>query len=217
MNEHQPGFDADDETRRLLHAADPAHRLQPADPARLSALLEDTMTTPDTQTDPQTDTRTGPRPARTRLLVVLGAAAAVAAVAVVGVTALSGDDDRTAPAASTTEEPSVTALHAGPAVAAKCAAPQASFVTAQQVAFRGEVVSVSDDLVTLTASEFYTGTPTDQVTVDRPDLGMSEMPVDFRVGETYLVGATDGRVSICGLSGLATPELQALYDDAFAG
>lgn len=217
MNDHQPGFDADDETRRLLHAADPAHHLRQVDPAQLTALLEDTMTTPHTDAPQHSN--------RTRLLVLVGAAAAVAAIAVGGVAALGNDDGDDRPDLSagststpaTTTAPTVTTLHAGPAIAAKCAAPDPSFVSAQEVAFRGEVVSVTDDLVTLTASDFYQGTATDEVTVDRPDLGMSEMPVDFQVGETYLVGATDGRVSICGLSGLATPALQALYDEAFAG
>lgn len=213
MTDHQPGFAADDETRRVLGASDPAHHLPRADPAQLTSLLEDAMN----QQHPEHDHEN--HPTRTRLLVLAGAAAAVAAVAVVAVTALGHDEQPKQPdrAAAAKPAPTVTALHAGPAVAAKCAAPQPSFVSAQEVAFRGDVVSVTDDLVTLAATEFYAGAPTDEVTVDRPDLGMSEMPVDFQVGTTYLVGATDGRVSICGLSGPATADLQALYDEAFAG
>ena len=76
-------FDADDETRRLLRAADPARALPSADPARVSALLEETMSQP--VNEPK-------GPARSRLLLIAGAAAAavVATVVAIGVT---GDGD----------------------------------------------------------------------------------------------------------------------------
>ncbi len=38
----------------------------------------------------------------------------------------------------------------------------------------------------------------------------------FRVGERYLVTATDGTVNGCGFSGPATPELERAFEEAFA-
>jgi hypothetical protein len=38
----------------------------------------------------------------------------------------------------------------------------------------------------------------------------------FEVGGTYLVSATDGVVSVCGMSGKASGDLQTLYNEAFA-
>ena len=58
-------FDADDETRRMLRAADTARALPSADPARVSALLEETMSQP--VNEPKS-------PARSRLLLIAGAA-----------------------------------------------------------------------------------------------------------------------------------------------
>ena len=39
--------------------------------------------------------------------------------------------------------------------------------------------------------------------------------VTFEPGQQYLISATEGVVNYCGLSGPATPELQALFDQAF--
>ena len=41
--------------------------------------------------------------------------------------------------------------------------------------------------------------------------------VDFRTGERYLLSATDGTVLGCGLSGLATPDLERAFAEAFGG
>lgn len=202
MSDH--GFDADDETRRLLGTADPARSLPPVDADALASILEDTMSQP--VTEPRT---------RSRLPLYGGAAAAalVAAVAI-GVASSGGDDDSTRNPGSATDE-TVTQLNAGPAVEAKCAVPTAEYVAAQELAFEGTVTSIADGVVSLDPIRFYRGEPTDVVTVAEPDMGMSEMPVEFEVGETYLVGANGGYVSICGLAGLATDELRALYDEAF--
>ncbi len=39
--------------------------------------------------------------------------------------------------------------------------------------------------------------------------------VEFVPGQQYLITAYDGVVNYCGHSGPATPELQALFDQAF--
>ncbi len=41
--------------------------------------------------------------------------------------------------------------------------------------------------------------------------------VPWAEGERFLVSATNGVVAYCGLSGAATPELEAMYDEAFPG
>ncbi len=212
----------DDEIRRLMHDADPGRTLLPADPDALNSLLEDTMSqhNPETSTNAGTESDDLSRRRKAHRALIAGIAAAVV-IGVVGVVvALSLDDPAQDPAQDPAEVPSAgaattTKLVAGPAVEAKCAAPDAGAVAGQPIALEGKVISKTDELVTLEAIRFYNGTPTDLVQVDKPDLGVTEMPVDFQVGSTYLVGAIDGQVSICGLSGLATDELRALYEKAF--
>jgi hypothetical protein len=41
--------------------------------------------------------------------------------------------------------------------------------------------------------------------------------VIFEDGGHYLISAVDGEVRSCGLSGEVSPELQAIYDEAFPG
>ena len=41
--------------------------------------------------------------------------------------------------------------------------------------------------------------------------------VDFQEGGTYLVSASDGEVSLCGLSAEKDDLLAGLYDEAYAG
>ena len=59
----------------------------------------------------------------------------------------------------------------------------------------------------------------DTVTVQAPSKDLQDllMAVDFEEGRTYLVSATDTRVTLCGFTAEKTPELEALYDEAFAG
>ena len=201
----------DDDIRDRLHAADPARSLTPYDEPALTKLLEDTVNQPVNQSLNET------APGRGRVYLLAGAAAAMVAIAVgVGIAVGSGDDERSKEANPGTGT-SVTALTAGPAAAAKCRVPSPEMVASQEVAFEATVLSVRDGVVTLDPSKFFAGPETDRVTVDQPDLGMSERPVDFQVGEDYLVAATEGSVSICGLSGPATDDLRALYEAAFPG
>ena len=77
--------------------------------------------------------------------------------------------------------------------------------------------SIDGDVVTLTVDEWYQGGDADVVTITAP-LGMEALigGIAFEPGQPYLVSAYDGVVSYCGMSGPATPELQQMYDDAFA-
>ena len=202
-------FDADDETRRLLSAADPARSLSPADPSEVSALLEETMSQPENE----------PRksPARSRLLLIAGAAAAAVVATVVAIGVTGNDDDAGndgAPIALPTT--STTELRSGPAIAAKCAVPTVEDAKSQTVAFEGVVTEIADGKVTLLPTLFYTGEETSRVTIDAPDQQMSEAPAEFVVGQSYIVGANDGRIAICGLTGPADDAtLRGLYEKAF--
>lgn len=198
----------DEETRRLLGSADPAHSLPPADPNRVSALLEETMS----QTAP------AQTPNRSRWLLLGGVAAAAAVATVVAIGVSNSDDDNSdakIPTAASTDTGTVTELSAGPGVEAKCMPPSAASAARQEIAFEGVVTEIADGKVTLRPLHFYNGAETSRVTIAEPDQGMSEGPVPFEVGETYIVGANDGQVAICGLTGLADEDLRALYAEAF--
>ena len=70
---------------------------------------------------------------------------------------------------------------------------------------------------TLSVDEWYAGAGADTVTVDTPSKDLQDllMAVDFQEGQTYLVSAQDDRVTLCGFSAEKTPELEALYAQAF--
>jgi hypothetical protein len=222
------GFDEDPQLRVVLAASDPARSLTPADPTGLARLLEDTMANDlDTRTDlPQQDTelrRRGP-------LAWLVSAAAVAAIAGGGyaVVASMQDDvvveqaaptsppaDR--PADNPAGEPVVVALEAPTTLPARCAVPSPEILGSAEIAFAGTVTAVDGDTVTLTPTESYTGVSADEVEVFGmgPDVRALGVQPEFVVGGTYLVSATDGQMSVCGLSGEVSPELENLYELAF--
>jgi hypothetical protein len=217
----QQSFDEDPQLRALLGQADPARSLTPADPQGLARLLEDTMSHDlDTRADlPQQSTelrRRGP-------LAWLVAAAAVAVIAGGGFAAVSsmrGNDtvDQAGPSSSApVDEPAVLTLDAPPAIEAKCAVPTPELLASSEIAFAGTVTAISGDVVTLTPTETYTGETAEEIEVVGmgPDVRALVGQVDFQVGGTYLVSATDGQVSVCGFSGEVTPQLQQLYDLAF--
>jgi hypothetical protein len=91
----------------------------------------------------------------------------------------------------------------------------ASFDTA----FSGTVTSLDGGTATLDVEKWYAGGDASTVTVDAPSNDLQDllMAVDFQEGRTYLVSATDGRVTLCGFTAEQSPDLQAIYDEAFAG
>jgi hypothetical protein len=162
----------------------------------------------------------------------LVAAAAAAVIAGVGGYALSGlgDSASQAPTArdgqtATTDDGAhadgplagVTTELTGQAPLGRCAPPDASFIAAGTQAFEGTVTSIEGDTVTLQTTDVFTGEvgETVQVTAPPDQFGALVQAVDFREGQTYLVSATDGMVSVCGTSGPATSDLRSLYDQAF--
>jgi hypothetical protein len=146
------------------------------------------------------------------------AAAAVLVIAGVGAFAfLDHGDDPTVP---TAKDPAATTteLTARPPSNAKCMVVSPDLIAQQDVAFDGTVASISDGVVTLDVSHWYHGGDTDQVTVQAPpsDLQALVQAVDFQVGQRYLVSASDGAVTVCVFTAPYSPDLAAVYAQAFS-
>ncbi|MEO6511963.1 MAG: hypothetical protein ABIO16_13275, partial [Nocardioides sp.] len=187
------------------------------DPGHTARLLEDTMSHPIephvASPSPDQDT-----PVRRRSpLAWLVAAAAVLVIAGVGAFAVfSGDGSPSVPVA---QDPAATVmeLSARPPSTAKCLVVSPAALQQQQVAFDGTVASITDGLVTLDVGHWYLGGNADQVTVQAPaaDLQALVQAADFKIGERYLVSATDGSVSVCGFTAPYSADLAAMYEQAF--
>jgi hypothetical protein len=166
----------------------------------------------------------------------LFAALAVAAVAAlaVGGAAIGGafDDDRDDPSIAVPDDPTDVTVAPAPdklkvlelstgdidPSMMMCIAIDATVVAQSPVAFKATVDTVDAEIVTMTVDEWYQGGDAQVVSLTAPD-GMQALlgGIEFVPGQQYLVSAVDGVISYCGLSGPATPELQALYDEAFPG
>lgn len=168
---------------------------------------------------------------RLRPTRLLPAAAAALLLALTGCGAQDdsspeGDATATSTATSTPEPgegsddaPADTlALTADGSVASKCAMPSAETLATFDTAFEGTVTSIDDGTVTLSVDEWYAGDEAATVTVEAPSQELEDLllAVDFTEGRTYLVSSTNGRVTLCGFTAETSPELQALYDEAYA-
>ena len=212
--------DEHDELLARLRAADPASSLPRSDPDRVARLLEDTMSHPETPEARSDGTRhRGP-------LTWLVAAAAVVIIAGVGAFAfMNGDQDSGTPAAgpepsASTGADDVTELRApgAGATTGRCLPPSADVLSGAEVAFDGTVEGIEGDRVTLRATHWYAGSPTDLVTVKGPSEELQQLlvAVDFQDGGRYLVAASNGgRVMVCGFSDEFSPQLEQLYGKAF--
>jgi hypothetical protein len=111
------------------------------------------------------------------------------------------------------------ALTADASTAGKCAVPSAETLATFDTAFSGTVTAVGDGTATLSVDQWYAGDEAATVTVGSPSKDLQDLllAVDFQEGRSYLVSATGGRVTLCGFTAEESPELQALYDEAFAG
>ena len=120
---------------------------------------------------------------------------------------------------ASTDAGSTLALTADGSTAGKCAVPSAETLATFDTAFAGTVTSLEDGTATLSVDEWYAGDEAATVTVESPSQDLQDllMAVDFQEGRSYLVSATGDRVTLCGFTAEEGPELQALYDEAFAG
>lgn len=133
--------------------------------------------------------------------------------------ASSASSDGAASDDGATSSDGTLALTVDGTTAGKCAVPSAETLAGLDTAFAGTVSSIDGGTVTLDVDEWYAGGDGSTVTVEAPgeDLQDLLMAVDFQEGSRYLVSAEGGRVSLCGFTAEETPDLQALYDQAFAG
>lgn len=211
----------DDALRRALADVDPAAGLAPLDASQLRRLQEDAMT--DTRTPTTTSPALPPRrPARARsrrpLLAAGIALAGAAAAAAVVVPLVAGDDDP----GGRPEATGTTVLEApavDPALGMSCAPVSADAVADSQVAFAGELAAYDGTTAVFAVETAFAGEPGKRVEVRQPAgaaTGLAELSMgELVVGEEYLVAATGGYVATCGLSGPTSPELRAVYADAF--
>lgn len=189
-----------DAIREALRRADPARSLAPLARDRLERLTEDAMTEQPT-----------PQPTRSRRLAVgiasgLAALGATAIAAIVAVPLLTGPGD-----------PTVLAQpEGGGGATSMCMRIEAEQIAQADVAFRGEVTAVEGDTVTLRVLESFAGDVNATVQIPQGDVMDGDFSgVEFAVGESYLVAAYDGVLGLCGASGPESPELAALYAEAF--
>lgn len=178
--------------------------------------LEAIMSTPTTEPSieqPHEQRTEAPRASRSRTPWFAGIAAAVVAVIAVGAIIVGSNSGDSVVAGDPME------LSAGPSDAlASCLAPSADVLRDVEVAFAGTVTTIDGEVVTLEVTEWYVGGDAPAVIVTAP-AGLEALigSVPFAVGDDFLVSATGGVVNYCGLSGAATPEMQAMYDAAFGG
>ena len=108
-----------------------------------------------------------------------------------------------------------TALGVG-ATQDKCAAPTPEILAQYPQAFQGTVTSIEGDTVTIETTEVLNGEVGETVEVTAPQSEFDAMigAVDFEVGESYLVAAYDGQLSMC-YSGSANGSLRSPFEKAF--
>jgi hypothetical protein len=198
-----------DDLRSQLKKLDPMPPDVPTEPVTSPSSrdrLEHIMSTP-------TIEHRGTPPTRSRApWYAAVAAVAVVAVAIGGVALLR--DTGSAPEASA---PLELTANAGDAMAS-CIQLSADILVDVPVAFEGTVTAVDGDVVTLEVDRWFTDGDATTVLVTAP-AGLEALigGIQFDQGATYLVSATDGVVNYCGYSGPSTPELRAIFEEAFPG
>lgn len=199
-----------DELEQRLRAADPVPAAVPVQPPRhprARTLVERIMT--DTQAPVSLDP--APRAGSRRGLAVAAAAAAVVALAA-GAVALGGGGD---------DEPTSVALTlpADDMMAMCLEVTPATLRDVATLAFEGTVTSTDAATTTLSVDRWFAGEEVDEVVVTTPDGSDTALlgSITFEAGGSYLVAADDGEVRSCGLTGSASPELEAIYEEAYPG
>lgn len=213
----------EDELRERLRRLDPVPADQAIDPPTTPSSrirLERIMNTEPAHTDNPAGTgnRTAadpPGPARTgpsrRLLAAVAAVATL--VLAVGVLINVIDDDPDDDVAA--GPPLELSLGSGDAIAS-CMAVDAAILADMAPAFAATATGVEGETVILEVDRWYAGGDAPVVELRAPG-GMEALIAgfDFVEGAQYLITASGGTVNYCGYSGPATPELTALFDEAF--
>ena len=188
----------DDDLRNRLAASNPSPPSEPVDPTtsgRARALMENIMTT--TTSKPRVE------PRRYRLV----GAVAAALVVVIGGAALLGP--------GTAGEPLVLAGPGGD-ITAMCLQFDVETLGDMTPAFGGSVVELTDSIATIEVDRWFTGGDAEIVEIQyTPGFEALIGTPTLEVGQRYLITASDGVVNGCGYSGLATPEYEAAFEQAF--
>jgi hypothetical protein len=190
----------DDDLRDRLAAANPTPPSDPVDPIesdRARALMEDIMSTG------TTPTRAEPRFAR-----ILTAAAAALVVVIGGTTLVGGFGPSGDPLILTAD---------GSDSMAMCLEFDVATLAEMGPAFAGTVVELTDSVATLEVDRWFTEGDAEIVEIAyTPGFEALIGTPALEVGQRYLITATEGVVNGCGYSGLATPEYEAVFEQAFA-
>ena len=188
----------DDDLRNRLAASNPTPPSEPVDPItsyRARALMENIMTT--TTTKPRIE------PRRSGLI----GAVAAALVVVIGGATLFGP--------GTSGDPLVLAGPGGDPMAS-CLPFEVGTLRGMNPAFGGTVVELTDSVATLEVDRWFTSGDAEIVEIEyTPGFEALIGTPTLEVGQRYLITATNGTVNGCGYSGVATPEYEAAFDQAF--
>ena len=200
----------DDELRARLRARDPmtdSVHIEPASGHQARQLMEQIMQTDVSPSTPPSSRAASRAPWWRGPIAAVAAVAAVAVLGVGGVVAFNRGPD-----------PSVLALEGTGAQdpMAMCLQVTPENLAMFPIAFAGRAVSVDDGVATLEVTRWYRGGDADQVTIAAPAAQPALIGgVDIEVGGDYLITADQNTVSSCNFSDVATPELEALYVEAF--
>ena len=205
----------EDPLRNRIAAIDPApSHVAVEPPTTPSSLhrLERIMNTPTVQTTQPTKAHSDPEKPFLKRASWLAVAAAAAAFATAGGAYYSlsnGTEIAQAPLELTIGANDVMA---------SCLPLQADILADMSPAFAATTKEVDGETITLDVDRWYAGGDADTVVL-HSESGMESLIAgfDFEVGQQYLITASEGSVNFCGYSGLATPELTAVFAEAFPG
>jgi hypothetical protein len=192
----------DDSQRTRIARADPAASLPGLRDHQLTNLAEEAMTRTDIP----------PRPTRSpRRALLIGALASSAAAVLIAVAVFA------LPLVNRAGDPPTVYAQVPGGVSMKCMEPTGDAVREfADTGFRAEVTGIADGTVTLAVTEVLLGDPGTTIEVAQGDGMISDGgPLVFEDGTTYLLAVSDGTILSCGLSGPATPDLEAIYAQAF--
>jgi hypothetical protein len=193
----------DHELEQRLQRIDPVPAptsVDTPDSPRARAIMEQIM---QTQAAPVEE----PTSSRRRWVAAAAAVAGAAAAIAIGVAVVRNDATSSEPVAATYQ------LQASDPMAMCLALTDAAPPPSGAIAFGGTVTEVTADKVVVDVDQTFAGGEVDVATLaagpDVTDVALDG--VEFVPGERYLVTVVDGRVQTCGVSGPASPELEAIY------
>ncbi|MBO9577765.1 MAG: hypothetical protein J7480_03225 [Microbacteriaceae bacterium] len=198
----------DDELRLRLRRVDPARDLPAFDQERTARMSQQTIE----NAQPETP---DPAPRRRGLWWGIGGAlAGVAAASVVTAVVLTSGVG--GPAAPGAKRPPLQLADQGQNVAAMCMALTPELLDGNQGAFRGTVVAIEGDRVTVQVDLVYRGEPGPTVELTQQDAQAADFSAtQYVLGGSFLISYSDGYVAYCGQSAAASPELTAVYEAAY--